>query len=130
VRDRTAFVRAELGDAPPPGGEPPGGEDVALHVAGLSGSSTAGRGNRWEAIASVSIHDVDELPVDGATVSVVWNTGEQASCQTAGGTCNVSLKLRGNVSSVSFDVGGVEAAGFFYDPTADHENGPIAISQP
>ncbi len=61
---------------------------------------------------------------------MVWSTGNQGSCQTAGGACSVSLKLRQNVGSVSFDVGGVEAAGFFYDPTADHESGPIAISQP
>jgi hypothetical protein len=130
VRDRTAFVRAELGDAPPPGGDPPGGEDVALHVADLSGASATGRGNRWEAIASVAIHDGDEAPVDGVTVSVAWSTGKQGSCQTQAGACSVSLMLRQNVGSVSFHVADLEASGSFYDAAADHESGPVTITQP
>jgi hypothetical protein len=129
VRDRTAFVRAELGDAPPPG-DPPGGEEAALHVASLSGTAGMAPGNRWEASASVAIHDADEAPLDGATVTVVWSTGKQGSCQTHAGACSVSLKLRDNVPSVSFDVADVEAAGFFYDATADHESGPVTISRP
>ncbi len=114
VPDRTALVRGELGIAGPV--EPPPGEggqgDLVLHVEELSGTGVAGRrGKRWEAIASVSVHDAEEARVDDVTVTVSWSTGQTGSCETVGGSCSVSLGLRGKVSSVNFSVDNLETTG-------------------
>ena len=134
VHDRSAFVRGELGIAgpvePPPGRGRPG-RDLVLHVEELSGTGVAGRrGKRWEAIASVSVHDAEEARVDDVTVPVSWSTGQTGNCETVGGTCSVSLGLRGKVSSVNFSVDNLETTGSFYDASADHESGPVLISRP
>ena len=68
--------------------------------------------------------------MDDVTVTVPWSTGQTGSCETLGGTCSVSLGLRGKVSSVNFSVDNLETIGSFYDASVNHESGPVLISWP
>lgn len=89
-----------------------------MHVADLDGSG-ASTGNRWTATVTILVVDGNGAPVANATVSGGWTNGASggASCTTNGsGVCSVSKgNLKNNVSSVTFTVTDVTAAGYLYD---------------
>jgi hypothetical protein len=95
-----------------------------IHVGDLDGSSSAGRGNRWNATVTVTVHGADEEPVSGANVSGSWSGGTSGSgsCSTDGsGRCTITRNNIRNAASVTFGVDGVTATGAGYDADANHD---------
>jgi hypothetical protein len=91
-----------------------------MHVGDLDASRTELARNRWQATATVLIHDRVNQPLSGATVTGVWSNGSNGggSCVTgAGGQCNVDKpNLKSGVASVSFTVTDISGAGITYAP--------------
>jgi hypothetical protein len=123
--DRIVNVRAQLPGSPAPPGE-------ALHVGDLAGSSTPNvRRNRWDAVATIDVHDSEHSGANGATVTGAWSTGGTGSCVTAGGTCEISrIGIRKRLGSTTFSVQNVEIPGGSYDPGANDVSASIVIQRP
>jgi hypothetical protein len=104
----------------PPGGEPPG---VVIHVAGLTGSSSANGRAGWRATVTIEIRDGGNAPVSNATVTGLWSAGYSgsASCTTDGsGTCSVTTtKISNNTPSATFTVTDVAHPTAQYDSSAN-----------
>jgi PKD repeat protein len=103
--------------------EPP--VTVDAHVGDLDGGASPGSRSRWDATVTVVVHDADEAPVNGATVSGAWSNGANGSgsCVTGpSGQCAVSKSnLKSNVSQVTFSVSDISGAGISYLPSANHD---------
>ena len=98
----------------------------AIHVGDLDASRSDQSRNRWQATATVLIHDKNHLPLVGAFVEGVWGNGSNGSgsCTTvSGGQCSISKgNLKAGVASVSFAVTSVtHAGGQLYDAPANHD---------
>ncbi len=95
-----------------------------MHIGNLSGSSAAVGKNNWKATVVITVHDANENPVGGATVTGAWSNGASGSvsCTTSGnGQCSVtSPNLKNNVASVTYSVTGVAHATLVYDAGANH----------
>ena len=92
--------------------------DVFMAVTGLSGEVLPQKGGKWEAIATATVSAalLPNGPVEGATVSGLWSSGESGSCMTdASGTCAIGLVNNKNTANVSFTVTDVTHATFVYD---------------
>jgi hypothetical protein len=125
LTERFDNVEAQLSGSPPPApGEP-------LHVGGLSGTSATARRNRWDATATIEIHDAMHAGVDGATVSGAWSTGGSGTCVTVAGACDITrANLRYRVSTTTFSVQNIELAGASYEPAANDLTPAVVISRP
>jgi hypothetical protein len=113
-------LRPTEGSAAP---EPP--PLVGMHVGDLEATAVPGKGGRWDATVTTTVHDESEMLVAGATVTGSWSGGASAtgSC-TAGtdGTCAIVLKgIPRTSSSATFTVDGVSSSGYAYDSTANHD---------
>lgn len=121
--------------------ESTGGGD--MHVGDLDdgGSVISGRGNKWTAMVTITVHDAgDTLVVAGATVSGVWSEGARGggSCTTdAGGQCTVSKgNLKLDAQSATFTVTDVTldtwtyVSGANHDPDGDSDGTAITVDQP
>jgi lysophospholipase L1-like esterase len=109
---QTATASAQVTVATPPA-------DEAVHLAGATGTSATRKGG-WTATVTVSAADADGAPVGNATVTGAWSTGTATSCvTTAAGTCSFSVNLGKKATSVTWTVGGITAAGFAYDASAN-----------
>ncbi|MEJ2512868.1 MAG: S8 family serine peptidase, partial [Anaerolineales bacterium] len=79
-----------------------------IHIGDLSGFSSTGSRNRWDAVIIVLVHDSIELPVEGVSVNYSWTNGVSGNgtCTTnAEGSCTIQKNnLKANVSSVSLTV--------------------------
>ncbi len=115
--------------------------DPTLHVGDLDGSSTpAGRGGKWNATVTITVHDADEAAVTDATVSGSWSAGANGSgsCVTnASGQCTITRNnINKNSSSVTFTVTGVShgtlsyAPGDNHDPDGDSNGSVFVIPKP
>lgn len=90
-----------------------------VHLADASGSA-ATRKSGWTATIKVSVEDESGSPVGGATVAGAWSTGVTGSCVTdPTGWCSFSLNVSRKITSVTWRVTGITAAGFTYDATAN-----------
>ena len=99
----------------PPDPPPAGG---AVRVANLT-ATTSTAGPNWRANVTVTVRGgSSDALVSGALVSANWSTGGTASCTTgAAGTCTIqSAQLKRGVTSTTFGVTGISAAGFTYNP--------------
>ncbi|MFT5730959.1 MAG: hypothetical protein ACI8PB_005151 [Desulforhopalus sp.] len=90
---------------------------------GLVDSSALGsKPNRWDAAVILSASS-GALPVAGVTVSGVWSNGVtgNSSCVTGvDGSCQVTKSnLKTSLSTLTFTVSDVEAAGYSYVPGLD-----------
>ena len=99
-----------------------GGEDTAMHVAALDGTSIVVNRRFWQASVDVQVVDLTGTAVANVTVSGDWS-GSYAgsvSCVTdVTGWCTV-LTARNKVTApVAFTVTDLEAAGYFYDAAAN-----------
>jgi hypothetical protein len=112
------------------------GSSVVMHVGDLDASATTGSRNRWDVDITITVHDANDNPVANATVNGSWSDGANGSdsCVTNGaGQCTVSKNnLKSNVSSVTFTVTSVTAAGNTYNASANHDpdgdsNGSVII---
>ena len=100
----------------------------AVHVA-YSGittkwSSASGATDYWSATVTAILHDIDERPVAGATVTAAWTGAvvKTSTCVTdAAGKCVLkSGTLSYGRSWVTLNVTAVAAPGSVYDATANH----------
>lgn len=123
--------------APTPTPTPePGG---TMHVGDLDGSSSSGRGNKWNATVTITVHDGSEATLSDATVSGSWSAGGSASCTTDGnGQCTVTKNnINGNNNpSATFNVTNVThttntyESGDNHDPDGDSDGTSITINKP
>ncbi len=98
-----------------------GGGGGTMHIGDLDGGSViSGRGNKWIANVTITVHDAGETLVDGATVSGTWSNGAKGggSCTTGEsgpGKCTVSKNgLKTNVGTATFTVTDVTHASLSY----------------
>jgi hypothetical protein len=105
---------------------------VTAHIGDLDGSSSPGRGNRWNAEVTVTVHDSTgtlEIPVlvAGATVTGSWSAGANGSpsCVTGtNGQCTlVKQNVKGNAGTVTLSITGVThlTMPLTYDSYANHD---------
>jgi subtilisin family serine protease len=110
---------------PAPTATPTPGSASTMHVGDLDAASSPGAHNRWDAVVTATVHDANESPLAGATVSGSWNNGASGggSCVTDGtGVCSITKSgIKGNVSSVSLTIDSVSAAGMTYQASANHD---------
>ncbi len=84
-------------------------------VASLTGSSSTVNKNFWKATVVATI----DPALSGAVVSGSWSTGAAASCTTGtSGQCTLTITVRTNVTSITFNVNNVALAGYTYVPGA------------
>jgi len=100
----------------------------AVHVA-YSGSTTkwsspSGATNYWSATATAVLHDVDDRPIAGATITAAWTGAvvKTSTCLTdwAGKCVLKSGTLSYGRSWVALNVTAVAASGSVYDSSANH----------
>lgn len=111
-----------------------------MHVGDLDGSSTAGSRGKWNAAVTITIHNGNDIPLSGATVSGSWSGGGSGSgsCTTNGsGQCTVSKNnISQNGSSITFTVTNVThssntySAGANHDPDGDSNGTAITVLKP
>jgi hypothetical protein len=105
-------------------GEPPP-TTAEIHAGDLDGVSALAKKGRWNAIVTITVHDGEEDPVPGATVSGAWSAGASGTgtCVTnSAGTCSLGKSgLRSNVLSVTFSVTGISLEGAVYMPAQNHD---------
>lgn len=103
---------------PPPGGS-------TMHSGDLDGSSSTSRRNRWNAMATILVHDGDDSPLSGVTVNGSWSSGASGSgsCVTsASGLCTISKNnLKSGVSSVTFTLDNLTLSSFQYQSGDNHD---------
>jgi len=101
-----------------------------LHVGDLYSYTLLNR-NRWDAYATVTVHNQNTAAVAGVTVTGVWDTNKTGTCVTDdAGQCTVSnTRLKISVTGTSFSVTGLELTGYVYDPASDVADG-IDVSSP
>ncbi|MDH3295303.1 MAG: choice-of-anchor B family protein [Acidimicrobiia bacterium] len=112
--------------------------DVTVHIGDLDGSSTAtGKGGKWDAFVTATVHDADESPVAGVVVAGTWSDGTSASCQTTvSGSCELTLTgIRRNLGSVTVTVDSITGSGYGYDgfnhdPDEDSNGTSITVLSP
>ncbi len=110
-----------------------------LHCGDLDGSS-ANSGKYWKATVVVTIHNGNEQPVQGATVSVAWSGGASG---TASGTTDANGRctfISGNISKTSpnatLTISNVTHATLTYsaaanhDPDGDSDGASITVNKP
>lgn len=97
-------VPPECGSSPPPPPPPPPPSgDVTL--TSLSGTSETQGRNRWRARVTAG------TDTDGSIVSIDWSEGSNSECTIQNGTCEVSITLRNNTSSVTATVTSINGSG-------------------
>ena len=94
-----------------------------MHVGDLDGSSVAAPRNRWDASVTVTVHDINEAPVSGVTVTGAWSVGGESSCTTnASGQCSLAKNnIKGNITSTTLTVSSLTLAGNTYNAGANHD---------
>jgi hypothetical protein len=90
-----------------------------MHLGDLSGASAAGKNNNfWNAVVTVTVHNADHDPLQGATVSGTWSDGATgpSSCTTdSSGQCTMEQqKIHEDTTQVTFSVDDVAHATFTY----------------
>lgn len=115
----------------------PGGtqnDTLPIHLHGLTGSSSLGKGTKWNATVLVEVHEsLNETAVSAATVSGEWSGGVSGSgsCITdANGQCFISYNNIRNATQVTLTISGIDASGFNYEPSGNHGDNFINIDHP
>jgi hypothetical protein len=111
-----------------------------MHVGDLDGSSTPFGSNSWQATVMILVHDGNETPLAGVTVSGTWSGGTSgtAQCVTdSSGWCSVSSpRLRNVFGSVTFTTDSLSKdsytyqAGANHDPDGDSDGTTITVMKP
>ncbi len=97
--------------------------DPPMHIGDLDASTASGKGGKWDATVTITVHDAADDPVANATISGTWSDGTAGSCVTDGsGQCIITLSsINKNTDSVTFTVDSVSASGYAYDAGANHD---------
>ena len=100
---------------------------LIIHVGDLDATTSRSGGN-WSATVTITVHDADHNPLNGATVVGHWSqVGTNSDTCTTGelggnGTCIVLFpSLKRSVASVNMTVVSVTYAGRTYDRTFNHD---------
>jgi hypothetical protein len=96
-----------------------------VHVGDLLGVKVRG-GSTWRADATITVHDHNHNPIDGALVTGDWSGGaseQDDQCTTwSVGRCAVgSPSMKNGVPSVTFTVTSLQFGGVNYDADANHD---------
>jgi subtilisin family serine protease len=97
------------------------------HVADLEAASSKLQQGRWSAQVTVTVHDGQHQPVQGAAVSGRFTQGGRSwdvSCPSTGsnGACAVgSGQFPSNDGKASFTVTGISKTGLSYEPSDNHD---------
>ncbi|TXS96543.1 S8 family serine peptidase [Parahaliea maris] len=110
----------------PPPDPDPDPDPLSMHIGDLDADRVELSRNRWQAVAYVSVHDQDDLPLAGVSVQGSWGGAASGSgtCDTLGnGRCEVSKpNLKANTDSASFTVTSLtHSDGRAYLPAANHD---------
>jgi hypothetical protein len=104
-------------------GTPP--SPIAMHVGDLDGSAVVLPGGKWNATVDILVHNENEEPLIGATVSGVWEGGASGagSCTTGpDGWCSITREnISKKASSVTFTDLLLSLDGHQYTPSANHD---------
>jgi hypothetical protein len=87
-------------------------------------SSSLGYLSRWNATATITVHNSNEAPVANATVSGNWGgvLGSGSCVTNAAGQCSISFNnIRATQASVTFTVSNVTQGALPYYPAANHD---------
>jgi hypothetical protein len=121
---------------------PPAGDASLIHIGDLDGTSTVGKGNKWNASVAITAHDEFESPAHGVTVTGEWSgaaSGSDSCTTDSTGTCSVAKNnLRGTPATFSvtdiLDSLGVSiySSGANHDPDEGEDRGDtwITLTQP
>ena len=111
-----------------------------IHTGDLDGSRQWVTGGSWRAGITITVHDGNHSPVQGAAVAGAWSGGYagSASCTTNNsGQCSVSTgSIAKKKSDVAFSVSSVSKAGYTYrssgnhDPDGDSNGTSITVKRP
>jgi len=98
---------------------------TTMHVGDLDGSKDLkGKSGRWEVFVTVTIHDENDGPVAGATVTGEWGgatIGTVSGTTGSDGTITFSTGNMSGGTEVTFTVTGVTHDILTYDATANHD---------
>ncbi len=105
---------------PPP--QPPDQSPLVVHLADLDGFSD-GSEQRWTARVVIRVHDAQEQPVAGVTVSGQWANRDWASCVTDGnGECTIVRgEIRRGREQITFTLWELSVPGGSYASRANHD---------
>jgi hypothetical protein len=111
--------------------EPPVTGTGSMHIGSLTAATSSGKGDRWNAEVTVTVHDETETTLANATVSGSWSGSGKGtgSCVTDGfGQCTITKSnVRGD--SVTFTVTEVSLAGYTYND-GDNDDDSITVNKP
>jgi hypothetical protein len=98
-----------------------------VHVGDLLGVRVR-LGSKWRADVTITVHDHDHNPIDGALVIGDWSGGaseQDDECTTwSVGRCAVgSPSMKNGVTSVTFTVESVQFGGVTYNASTNHDPG-------
>ena len=92
-----------------------------VHVHDLAPQPEDLDGSQWLAVVAISVRDVNEDPVVGATVEGFFGQGKVRTCTTAAnGKCKVKVKVSDAKNRIPWEVTGIAAAGA-YAPATNHD---------
>jgi len=101
-----------------------GAASPEVHISDLDASRSTDR-NKWAAIVTLQVHDGQDNPVKGATVTGTWSEGYNGteSCTTdAGGLCVVAtIDILKKVPSVTFTIDSISHATNIYNAANNHD---------
>jgi len=102
---------------------------ATMHIAGLDASAELNR-SRWDAIVTITVHDLNTNPVAGVTVQGSWDTGNTSSCITdAAGQCTAgNTRLKTSVASTNFNITGLIKNGYLYDANSNVQTSVLVTS--
>ncbi|MCP3973101.1 MAG: choice-of-anchor B family protein [bacterium] len=113
------------------------GEAGSVHVGDLDSASRAKGTEKWKAVGKVEVHDSSGDPVEGATVTVRWSSGNVKSCVTGPlGRCKTKIVRYNRKAKVAFRVLDIESGGASYaswlneDPDGDSDGFRKTVKRP
>jgi hypothetical protein len=104
---------------------PPAPPSNPLHCVDLDGSPAIQSSSKWRATVVVTMHDGNDDPVQGASVSVRWSTGATGTGTTdANGQCTFTLSnlSRQSTPSVTLTITNATHATLNYDAGANDDS--------
>jgi hypothetical protein len=110
--------------------EPLPQEDI--HIGLMDGTSAPGKGPRWTATISITVHDSSHAPLSGITVSGSWSgdANGSGSCVTDGsGICSVEKTIKGG-SSATFTVNDLTGTNVNYVPGDNDVSDQFSVPRP
>lgn len=118
----TVYLDPPSEPTPTPTPPPPPPSGASMHIGDLDGTGVPIR-TKWEASVTILVHDENENPLAGVSVTGSWDAGGEANCTTgADGTCSVTKNnLKTSVQDVTFTITEVVLSGYEYLPGANHD---------